>query len=211
MIPAITFSPTALSILCPIALGFLYLGYECVGAILYATRKGNDPLAIWEYLGRLVVVRHIRAAFFSFLLRNANPYSHSIPFRLMRLERGLCEGTMKGVPSVRNPFQSVHAAALVLFGETVCGLAVFSVLKQKDSARRREDATNSGSMDRAIVSGLSIVYHKKARGVLRAVCQVERPQASGPWKVPVRLFDASGDEVALMTVDWTVEIDVKSK
>ena len=57
---------------------------------------------------------------------------------------------------------------------------------------------------RGIVTGLSINYLKKARGLLTAECQCEPPAVSGDLSFDVQseIRDQSGDVVARTTVTW---------
>ena len=76
----------------------------------------------------------------------------------------------------------------------MCGLAVFSALR-------------SDRKERALVKRLSVEYRKKARGQVTATCSTgKRPTASGPWVVETVMTDASGEVVAVLTVDWVVEL-----
>ena len=53
---------------------------------------------------------------------------------LTPLSFSLCFGVEQETKAISNPFRCVHAAALITFGETVGGQAVFTLLGKKDRA-----------------------------------------------------------------------------
>ncbi len=91
--------------------------------------------------------------------------------------------------AVRNHLGSVHAIALVNLAELTSGLAMLGGL---------------GTRVRGIVTGLSITYHKKARGPLMATSVVQVPEVTGPTEfvVTATIHDASGEAVAEAQVRW---------
>lgn len=187
------------------ALALPYL-YFLIDGALYAARNGHDPLAVWRYLKKSFFLRPFHRWYFGLLLKNANPFSSAVSMRVEELDRkeaavpsadpgrqGYCRASLWETQSIRNPFKSIHAAALVLFGETVGGLAVFSALKPKS--------------DRAIVKRLSIEYFKKSRGRITGDCTFTRPLHSGETISQVVLRDSAMDTVAELKIYWTVSLD----
>ncbi|KAG0043717.1 hypothetical protein BGZ83_011085 [Gryganskiella cystojenkinii] len=118
----------------------------------------RNPLQVWDRIQgfELVPVR-IRAWVFTMAIGFANPYSRSINYRITEVEKGKVCGVMKETKQISNPFRSVHAAALVTFGETVGALALFTLL---------------GKKDRAILTNINVEYVKVARGFLTATAFV---------------------------------------
>ena len=98
---------------------------------------------------------------------------------------------------MRNHLKSIHAVALVNFGEVVSGLAMLTALP-------------AGA--RGIVTSLSIEYLKKARGTLIAESAVVLPPlaASTTVEVCATIRDAGGDEVARARVQWLVRLAAES-
>jgi uncharacterized protein (TIGR00369 family) len=128
-------------------------------------------------------------AIFSFLLGRMTPYSGSIGARVAELEPGFCRVTLRDRRRVRNHLGSIHAMALANVAEMASGLAVLVGLP----------ADVQG-----IVTGFSITYLKKARGLLSAECRAERLNvtAAQEYEAQVAVSDAQGDVVARATARW---------
>ena len=82
--------------------------------------KMMSPLVIWTKIAFLP--KFLKNFIFTRVVRYANPYSSTIPFKVELYEKGLCILEVKEKRAIRNPFSSIHAAALVLLGETAGGL-----------------------------------------------------------------------------------------
>ncbi len=117
------------------------------------------------------------------------PYSGTIGARVAELEPGWCRVTLRDRRRVRNHLASVHAMALANLAEMASGLAVLVGLPPGIQG---------------IVTGFSISFKKKARGLLTAECRVtgldvttEQEHEAG-----VTVTDAQGDVVAIATARW---------
>ena len=128
---------------------------------------------------------------FSTAIGKMAPYSGTIGALVDELEPGYAKVLLKDRKKVRNHLRSVHAIALVNLGEITTGLATLSGMPS--------DA-------RGILKGLSIDYHKKARGLLTAECRTEIPQSSERkvYEVEGKIFDTQGDCVATVTALWLI-------
>ncbi|RIA96945.1 hypothetical protein C1645_753894, partial [Glomus cerebriforme] len=160
---------------------------------LFLLRKAaslRDPVKVWHALNK-PFIRRFRPLLYSYLLSFVNPFSSCIHMRITTLDKGFCSGVLKEQKKIHNPFNSIHAAALCTFAETVGGLAVFSKLTDKD---------------RAIVTKITIEYFKKARGLITATSHFNLGEISGQTEkeCEVILKDEALDTVAKATVFWSI-------
>jgi NAD(P)H-dependent flavin oxidoreductase YrpB (nitropropane dioxygenase family) len=116
---------------------------------------------------------------FSRLFGFAVPYSGSVGPRIRVLEAGHAVVEIPGRRSNRNHLGSVHAIALMNLAEITSGLAMTAGLPPTV---------------RGIVTTLSMTYHKKARGTIRAVAHVAVPTVSEDrdFDVMAECFDGDG-------------------
>ncbi len=119
------------------------------------------------------------------------PYTGSIHPLVLELRPGYAKVQMRDRRAVRNHLRSIHAIALMNLGEVTTGLAM--TLAMPDGAR-------------GIVTGLSMEYVKKARGLLTAECTAPPFDASVSARHDFHadIVDASGDVVARATAHWLV-------
>jgi acyl-coenzyme A thioesterase PaaI-like protein len=92
---------------------------------------------------------------------------------------------------VRNHLRSIHAIALADLAELASGLALTYSLPE-------------GA--RAILTGISIEYLKKARGTLTAEARIEVPASNEEraYELESVISDTSGEPVARATARWLV-------
>ena len=153
-----------------------------------ATAPMHNPIrSLWDRLASHPGGRRL----FGFLLGRIAPYSGTIAPRVRELREGYARVEMRDRRAVRNHLDSVHAIALMNLAELSSGLALTYALPA--------DA-------RAILTGLSIEYEKKARGTLTAVAELEVPETSErrEYEFPSTIRDAAGDVVARATARWLV-------
>ena len=112
---------------------------------------GDRLMKTWQRLAPLPGGRWL----FSFILGQIAPYTGTIGASVKEIRPGYARVELRDRRKVRNHLGSVHAMALGNLGEMVTGLALMNSLPDKT---------------RGILTGFSIRYLKKARGMLSADC-----------------------------------------
>jgi len=128
---------------------------------------------------------------FSRLLRLRVPYTGSLGAVVESLEPGYCEVKLHDTRRLRNHLHSIHAMALANLGEMVTGLALVNGLPNDT---------------RAILTGFSIDYLKKARGTLLAQSRCSLPVNNDPDDLDVEgeIRDGDGSVVATVRARWRI-------
>lgn len=158
--------------------------------------------ASWRFLSPLPFGKWLFGVIFGF----AVPYSGTLAARIVELETGRAVITLQDRWRLRNHLGSIHAMALANFCEMGSGLALLSKL----SANQR-----------GILTGFSIAYAKKARGLLKIECDVsqvalpgrgpEQGPEEGDVTIPVCAKDANGDVVVRAEARWRVGLKRKER
>ncbi|HEX5724137.1 MAG TPA: hotdog fold domain-containing protein [Longimicrobiaceae bacterium] len=155
------------------------------------TRSPSTPegaiRARWESLN----ARPGGKRLFSFLLGLMVPYTGTVRPRVEELRPGYARVSMRDRRRVRNHLNSVHAIALMNLAEVATGLALNFDLPPAA---------------RSILKGISIEFHKKARGTL--VAEATAPVLAGSeereLEVETAIRDAAGDVVATARARWLI-------
>lgn len=128
---------------------------------------------------------------FSALLGRIVPYTGSMGAVVEEIRPGYARATLRDRRKVRNHLRSVHAVALLNLGELTSGLALNFALPP--------DA-------RSILKGLSMEYHKKARGLLtaEATAPVLQDNSERDLEIETAVRDEAGDVVATARAHWRV-------
>lgn len=150
-----------------------------------ASSPGTRLLALWRRLSPLPGGEWLFAKIFA----RTVPYSGSVKPRIRVLEPGHAEVEIPDIRANRQHLGSVHAIALMNVAEMASGLAMMAGLP--DGIR-------------GIVTSLSMTYHKKARGTIRAVSRVTIPTVTEDrdFEVMAECFDPAGNLVATGRVSW---------
>jgi acyl-coenzyme A thioesterase PaaI-like protein len=148
-------------------------------------RTGAELLDLWRRLSPLPGGPWLFSKLFGF----AVPYSGSVAPRIRVLEPGHAVVEIPGRRANRNHLGSVHAIALTNLAEITSGLALM---------------TGLSPTVRGIVTGLSMTFHRKARGPIRAVARVAVPAVTEDrdFDVMAECFDSAGTLVATGQVRW---------
>jgi acyl-coenzyme A thioesterase PaaI-like protein len=147
--------------------------------------NGAQLLALWRRLAPYPGGSWLFSKVFAFAI----PYSGSVRPRIRVLEPGRAEVEIPDRRSNRNHLGSVHAIALMNLAEMASGLAMMAGLPPTV---------------RGIVTTLSMTYHKKARGTIRAVARVTVPTVDEDrdFDVMAECFDRAGNLVATGNARW---------
>lgn len=126
---------------------------------------------------------------FSMIIGQTAPYTGSIRAVAEELRPGYARWILRDHRAVRNHLNSIHAVALVNLAEVASGTAMLMSLP-------------AGT--RGIVTALSMVYLKKARGKLVAecICQLPVIDTDTTFELHADIRDSIGDVVARATVTW---------
>lgn len=146
---------------------------------------GKTLLRLWRRLRPLPGGTRLFSLIFGWRV----PYSGSVRPHIRVLAPGHAEVEIPDRRANRQHLGSVHAVALVNLAEQASGLALLTALP--DGIR-------------GIVIQMSMQYVKKARGTIRAVCDVVVPAVSGDMEFDVTAdcLDRGGDVVATAVVRW---------
>ncbi len=150
-----------------------------------ASTPGTRLLGLWRRLRPLPGGEWLFAKLFAYTV----PYSGSVKPRIKILDPGHAEVEIPDIRANRQHLGSVHAIALMNVAEMASGLAMMAGLP--------------GNV-RGIVTTLSMTYHKKARGTIRAVSRVTVPTVTTDqdFEVVAECLDPSGTVVATGRVTW---------
>ena len=149
--------------------------------------SANPVRALWDRFAPLPG----GPTLFSIALGRMAPYTGTIGARVRELRPGYARVEMRDRRGVRNHLRSIHAIALMNLAEVSSGLALSYGLP--------DDA-------RAILTGLSIQYLKKARGTLTAIAELDLPRTSerAEYEFESVITDTAGDVVARAQAKWLV-------
>mmetsp|Transcript_14742 Transcript_14742/g.41760 ORF Transcript_14742/g.41760 Transcript_14742/m.41760 type:complete len:214 (-) Transcript_14742:124-765(-) len=141
---------------------------------------------------------------FRFFSLVSAPYSMSVGPSLDDLHQTpdggvYCAASMVERPWHRNPFSCIHAAAVTNLGEYTGAVGMLAYMQR---AKQRL---------RGIVGELRVVFKRKARGKIVAVCRVPpvKELKAGDKlsvEVPTELFDSKGELVAVVTAVWDLSL-----
>lgn len=128
---------------------------------------------------------------FGKLVGKLAPYTGTIDPIVKEMRTGYARVQMKDRKGVRNHLRSIHAIALMNLAEASSGLAFTYSLP-------------AGT--KAILTGLSIDYEKKARGTLTAECFCPVPDTNErrEYEVDVVTRDDGGDIVTKARARWLI-------
>ena len=148
---------------------------------------GRRVLALWRRLSPRPLGRELFGLVFGSLV----PYTGALGARVLELEPGFVRAELRDRRGVRNHLNSVHAVALANLAEVSSGLALLAGLPTEA---------------RAILTGLSVEYVKKARGRLVSECDFPPVTGAEPRELEIEsaIRDGAGDLVARGRARWKI-------
>lgn len=148
---------------------------------------GNPLLHWWERAQKFPGGRFLLTK----LICHTIPYTGSVRPQILDLEPGYAKVCIRDRRRLRNHLRSVHAIAQMNLAEFTTGLAMTSLLSNKS---------------RAIITGLSMEYIKKARGTITAECTIPEIDESGSQehRIVSVVRDKQGEIVSRAEAIWLI-------
>jgi len=152
-----------------------------------ARSTGHTLRHYWRQTSRLPGGTRLFSRVLGFIV----PYTGTLGAEIRTLAPGHCIVSLRERRKVRNHLHSVHAMALANLGEMATGLALLNGLP--DNAR-------------GILTGFSITYLKKARGLLVAECRCAVPDNDErrEYRINGEIRNADGATVAEIEARWLI-------
>lgn len=132
---------------------------------------------------------------FSTMVGLVSPYSGSIRPSIQHVSDTKAVIKMSERRSLRNPFNSLHLAALINLGELTTAMCIVHQCRN--------------SKQRAIPVEVSAKFHSKARGVMTAtaICnRIEFKTEGREYTVDANIFDEKEKLVAVVSVTWKASL-----
>jgi acyl-coenzyme A thioesterase PaaI-like protein len=129
----------------------------------------------------------------SWIMTFVSPYTGSIPLRIISVNETECKTFLYSSWYIKNPFKSIHAAALTNLGEATMGIAILAWCQ------------NNGY--KSIPSRLEVDFLMKARGNLDAICKIDPSKIAkdgGKVTLNTDIFNQKGELVCKVAGIWNV-------
>ena len=104
-------------------------------AVYVAATKGTRPLTRLDQLYKFLVKFPFGNTLFSLMVGIASPYNASIRPRFLKVEQNECIACLQDRPWLRNPFASLHAAALFNLAEMISGIGMLTAAQYEKGCR----------------------------------------------------------------------------
>ena len=154
--------------------------------ILYLKFQKKNMCEIYSALNSLIFGKIA----YSKMISCISPYSGSIDPIIDHFDSRMVKCSINETFFIKNPFKSIHALALGNLGELTSGLLMVNYLQNFNK--------------RGIITQIDIKYHKKARGVIQAISNIESLRDG---IIKSRLYDQDKFLVAEVLCRW----DIKNK
>lgn len=164
----------------------------CLPYLLYSFVTMKSPLVDFQKMHTSLKSYPLGIYLFSGLVGAYSPYQSSIyPVVEDLTEDGLCVISMKDYPWVRNPFSSVHAAALTNLGEACGGIAAFAAFQKNKHLR-------------GIPIKLTTKFIAKARGTItgKACVNFSNIKDDCQQELITNLYNERDELVCTVEVTW---------
>ena len=169
--------------------------------------RNDRPMKIYQTIKQLPLIggNVVGDWYLTRIIGLSAPYTSSISPRveLMSEEKTLI--SIQERYGMKNPFNSIHAAALVNLGDLVCGIQVTNQIVPRKL--------------RAIPVEIKAEYPKKSRGKIIASCDTKVPEldqmqlinGKPGFTAIAELRDESGDLTAKITMIWSCAAEPSKK
>ena len=97
--------------------------------------NSTRPLTRLDQLYKFLVKFPFGNTLFSLMVGIASPYNASIRPRFLKVEQNECIACLQDRPWLRNPFASLHAAALFNLAEMVSGIGMLTAAQYEKGCR----------------------------------------------------------------------------
>jgi acyl-coenzyme A thioesterase PaaI-like protein len=155
-------------------------------------------LKIYNYWSRLA---WFGRWIFSWLVTFTAPYTGTLPLRVESLSTAKCVTVLYDWFWIRNPFKSIHAAALTNMGEATMGFVAI--------------AWGEENKCRVIPIKLEVHFLRKARGTLKGVCtlpdMIKDEEQTAETSLTTDIYDKDGHLVSKVMGVWKVSRITESK
>ena len=157
----------------------LYLPY-----IIYLKKSRKNLYEIYNLLKSKLFGKTA----FSAMISIVAPYSGSINPIVEEFDENTAKCYIQEKRCLKNPFNSIHALALANLGELTSGLLMMDYLQS--------------TKQKGIITNISIQYHKKARGIITAKCNIK---SLNEGVIKSELFDREDVLICEVFCTWNIK------
>ncbi|KAJ3224009.1 hypothetical protein HK099_000386 [Clydaea vesicula] len=154
------------------------------------------PPPIQYWFDTLTAIPIVGQWLFRMVIKYVSPYTVSM--KNIKIRTGYCVAEIEEQTSLKNPFNSIHAAALINLGEATGGFCVLTMCQKNAEFK-------------GIVKSIHADYFKKSKGIITSTSRIEENTPllkdgveEGNILVTSELKDKFGDVTCNVKVEWTI-------